>query len=94
MTSRAPTSLTNLINGLVLLALLALTIAVAYINLGPLNTVVAMAISGAKAALILLFFMQLRYSKPSVWIFAAAGFFWLAIMIAMALSDYLTRGWV
>lgn len=82
-----------LVNGLVLLALLGLTIAAAYVNLGPLNTVTAMSISAAKAALIILFFMHLRGSKPTIWIFAGAGFFWLAIMLAMALSDYLTRGW-
>jgi cytochrome c oxidase subunit 4 len=93
MSSRAPTSLVYLLNGAALLALLALTIGAAYFNLGPFNTIVAMTISVAKATLILLFFMQLRYSRPSVWIFAAAGFFWLLIMMALALSDYVTRGW-
>lgn len=88
-----PTGLTYFANGAVLLALLGLTIAMAYVNLGPFNTIVAMSISAAKAALILLFFMQLRYARPALWVFAGAGFFWLAIMIAMALSDYLTRGW-
>jgi len=43
--------------------------------------------------LILLFFMHLRDSKPIIWVFAGAGFFWLGIMFALALSDYLTRGW-
>jgi cytochrome c oxidase subunit 4 len=93
MSAKAPTPLVYFINGLALLAFLALTIAAAYINLGPFNTVVAMSISVAKATLIILFFMQLRYSKPLVWIFAGAGFFWLGIMITLALSDYLTRGW-
>ena len=32
-------------------------------------------------------------AKPIVWVFAFAGFFWLAIMLSLALSDYLTRGW-
>lgn len=93
MSSRAPTSLAYLLNGAALLGLLALTVGAAYLNLGPLNTIVAMSISAAKAALILLIFMQLRYNQPSIWIFAAAGFFWLAIMMALALSDYVTRGW-
>lgn len=89
----APTSRTYLVNGAALLGFLALTIAAAYVNLGPFNTIVAMLISAAKGALILLFFMHLRYSKPTLWIFAAAGFFWLGIMLVLTLNDYLTRGW-
>jgi cytochrome c oxidase subunit 4 len=88
-----PTSRTYLWNGFALLGFLALTIAAAYVNLGPFNTVAAMFISVAKGALILLFFMHLRYSQPLVWVFAAAGFFWLCIMLVLALSDYMSRGW-
>ena len=89
----APSPRTYLLNGAVLLAFLALTIAAAYANLGPLNTIIAMSISLTKGALIVLFFMHIRYSKPLLWIFAGAGFFWLGIMLALALSDYMTRGW-
>ncbi len=89
----APSPRTYFINGVVLLALLGLTIVTAFVNLGPLNTIAAMSISVAKGALIVLFFMHLRYSKPVMWIFAAAGFFWLGIMLILAMSDYLTRGW-
>ncbi len=88
-----PTARTYLLNGAALLVLLALTIGAAYLNLGPLNTPVAMFISLAKGALIILFFMHLRYSKPILWIFAGAGFFWLGIMLVLALSDYMSRGW-
>jgi cytochrome c oxidase subunit 4 len=88
-----PTARTYLFNGAALLLFLALTVGAAYLNLGPLNTIVAMAISVVKGALIVLFFMHLRYSKPVTWIFAGAGFFWLAIMLVLALSDYMTRGW-
>ena len=84
---------TYLITGFALLAFLGLTIAAAYVNLGPFNTVAAMSIALAQAGLILLFFMHLRDSKPIIWVFAGAGFFWLGIMFALALSDYLTRGW-
>lgn len=89
----APTSRAYLMNGAALLGLLALTIAAAYINLGPLNTIAAMAISLAKGGLILLFFMHIRYSKPLMWIFAGAGFFWLGIMLVLAMTDYMSRGW-
>lgn len=93
MNAHIPTARTYLINGVALLGFLALTIAAAYVNLGPLNTIVALGISLAKGALILLFFMHLRYGKPLMWIFAGAGFFWLGIMLVLALSDYITRGW-
>lgn len=89
----APTPRTYSLVGIGLLVLLALTIGAAYLQLGPLNTPVAMLISLLKAALILLFFMHVRYSRPVLWVFVGAGFFWLAIMFALALSDYLTRGW-
>jgi cytochrome c oxidase subunit 4 len=89
----APSARTYVFNGIALLAFLALTITAAYINLGPLNTIVAMSISAAKAALIILFFMHMRYGKPVLWLFAGAGFFWLGIMLVLAMSDYLSRGW-
>ncbi len=93
MKKTAPSALGYSMNGLALLILLAITIAAAYVDLGPLNTPVAMLISLAKGALIILFFMHLRYSKPVLWIFAGAGFFWLGIMFVLALSDYFTRAW-
>lgn len=77
---------------LALLGLLALTIGAAYIDLGPLNTAVALAISAAKGALILLFFMDLRRAPGLLRLAAGVGFFWLGILLAHTLSDYLTRG--
>jgi cytochrome c oxidase subunit 4 len=74
-----------------LLGLLALTIGAAYVNLGPFNTVVAMSISFAKAALMVVFFMEIRERGPLVWVALATGFFWLGILFALSLSDFLTR---
>ncbi len=93
MNANAPSARTYFSNAVALLACLGLTIAAAYVNLGPFNTIVAMSISLAKGMLILLFFMHLCYSKALMWIFAGAGFFWLGIMLVLAMSDYLTRGW-
>jgi len=89
----APSARTYFFTGIALIAFLALTVAAAYIDLGPLNTAVAMAISLAKGALIVLFFMHIRYSKPILWVFVGAGFFWLGIMLVLAMSDYMSRGW-
>jgi cytochrome c oxidase subunit 4 len=76
-----------------LLGLLALTIALAYLNLGPFNTVAALAISAAKAAVIALVFMEARQRGPLIWVVIAAGLFWLGLMFALSMSDFLTRSW-
>jgi cytochrome c oxidase subunit 4 len=41
--------------------------------------------------LVILYFMHVRYSERWLWIFVAAGFIWLLIMIDLTLGDYLTR---
>jgi cytochrome c oxidase subunit IV len=74
-----------------LMALLVVTVAVAYINLGPLNPVIAMAVAAVKAALVAAIFMHLRFSSPMMRLFAGAGIVWLAILISLTLGDYLTR---
>jgi cytochrome c oxidase subunit 4 len=79
---------------LLLLVLLAVTIAVAYIPLGRFNWVAAMTISAAKTALIASCFMNLRSSHRLVWIAACAGCFWLALLMILSLTDFWTRGWL
>jgi len=74
-----------------LLILLAITIGVSYVHLGWLNPVAAVSIAVIKAVIIILYFMHVRYSPKLVWIFVAAGFFWLAILFTLSMSDYLTR---
>lgn len=76
-----------------LLVLTGVTAAVAFVDLGLLNTVVAMTIAVCKGLLVVLFFMHLRYSEKLTWIFAGAAFFWLAILLSLTVSDYLSRGW-
>ncbi len=55
------------------------------------NTVVALTIAVIKATLVILYFMHVRYSPRLTWVVVTSGFFWLAIMITLTLSDYLTR---
>ena len=76
-----------------LLGLLALTVGAAYVNLGPFNIIAALTISVAKAALIVMFFMGIQGRNPLTWLALGAGFFFLAIMFALSMSDFLTRGW-
>ena len=70
-----------------------LTWQVAYFDLGPLNTVVALAIAVFKAVLVILFFMHVRHGSRLTGVVVIAGVFWLALMLIITMSDYLTRGW-
>ncbi len=69
----------------------AATVWAAFHNFGALNTVIALAIAGVKATLVILYFMHVRYSKPLVWTFVGAGILWLGILITLTTSDYVSR---
>jgi cytochrome c oxidase subunit IV len=77
---------------LVLLALTALTVLIASVDLGPLNTPVALLIAAGKATLVVLVFMHLKDAPGILWLAAGAGFFWLGILILLTMSDVATRG--
>jgi len=74
-----------------LMVLTAATVAAAYVNLGALNIVVALAIATLKATLVVLYFMHARYSPKRTQLVIVCAVFWLAIMLALTLSDYSTR---
>jgi cytochrome c oxidase subunit IV len=78
----------------ILLVMTATTTAVASLDLGPWNTVVALAIAVFKATLVVLFFMHLKYSPRLMNTVLIGGLFWLSILIALTLSDFATRGWI
>ena len=77
-----------------LIVLTATTTGVSFLDLGPWNTVVALGIAFLKATLVVLFFMHVRYSPRLTQITIAGGLFWLVILIALTLSDFMTRGWL
>ena len=70
-----------------------LTVQIAFLDLGPLNTIAALAIAVFKATLVVLFFMHVKYSPRLTWAVVIGSLFWLAILFALTLSDYLTRAW-
>jgi cytochrome c oxidase subunit IV len=76
-----------------LIALTATTVAVAYLDLGPLNTIAAIVIACVKALMVVLYFMHVKYSTRLIKLTVIAGLYWLGILMALTLSDYLTRGW-
>ena len=89
VSGRPPRSL--VLTWLALLALVALTLGLAYVPLGAFNIVVALGIAAVKAALVVTIFMKLFRSPVLTRVAAAAGLFWLAILFSLAATDYLTR---
>ena len=79
---------------LALLALTATTTAVAFVDLGPWNTVVALGIAFIKATMVVFIFMHVKWSRPLTRLTIAGGLFWLAILISITFSDFATRGWL
>jgi cytochrome c oxidase subunit 4 len=77
-----------------LLVLTGLTYVVATQDFGWLNTPIALAVALAKASLVVIYFMGVRYNTPLVKVVVVAGFFWLFILFGLTLNDYLTRPWL
>jgi cytochrome c oxidase subunit 4 len=70
-----------------------LTVQIAFLDLGTMNTVAALAIAFFKATLVVLFFMHVKYSSRLTWAVVLGSLFWFGILLALTMSDYLTRAW-
>ena len=77
-----------------LLVLTGTTVAVAFVDLGPFNNIVALGIAVLKATLVVLFFMHVRYATRLTSLVVVSGLVWLAIMVVLTMTDYVTRGWL
>lgn len=77
-----------------LMVLTALTIGVAFLDLGALNTIAALGIAVTKATLVILFFMHVKYSSRLTWLVVSSGFVFVAIMIGFTVADLVSRGWL
>ena len=78
----------------VLVVLTVVTVLTAKMDMGAMNTVVALTIAVAKATLVVLFFMHVWWSKKLVWVFVGASLVWFLIMIAFTMQDFVSRGWL
>jgi len=77
-----------------LMALTVITVAVSYVDLGRANVMVALAVAGVKATLVVLWFMHVKHNTPLVKLTVATGFLWLVFMFVITFSDYLSRGFM
>jgi cytochrome c oxidase subunit 4 len=77
-----------------LLGLTAITAGVAFLDLGPLNVIVALVIATVKALLVVLFFMHVKYTSEKLTkIVIVSAMFWLLLLLALSMADYATRLW-
>ncbi|WP_263366764.1 cytochrome C oxidase subunit IV family protein [Edaphobacter bradus] len=76
-----------------LLVFTGITVWAAFINLGILNPMIALAIACTKAVVVILFFMHVFFQSKLIKMTVAAGFFTFLILITMTLSDYISRAW-
>jgi cytochrome c oxidase subunit 4 len=68
-----------------------ITVWAAFRDVGKFNIVIALVIATIKATLVVLFFMHARYSPRRTQMVIVCSVFWLAIMLALTLTDYDTR---
>jgi len=82
--------------GLVFVALIALTLLTVWLgglHLGPLHVAVGLTVAATKATLILLYFMHLLHSPRLTWLIACTTLLFLALLLLLTLTDYLSRDW-
>ena len=66
---------------------------VSTIDLGWMNTPIALLIATIKAVLVILFFMHVIHSTRLTWVVVIASFLWLGVLFVLTFADYLTRLW-
>jgi cytochrome c oxidase subunit 4 len=66
---------------------------VSTIDLGLMNTPIALLIATIKAVLVILFFMHVIHSTRLTWVVVIASFLWLGVLFVLTFADYLTRMW-
>ena len=77
-----------------LMVFTAITVAVAFVNLGSFNPVVALGVAAIKATLVILYFMHVKYSSRLTKLAVVLSLFFVAILFAETLMDYATRGFL
>jgi cytochrome c oxidase subunit 4 len=78
----------------VLMVLTGVTVFASFIELGDWNIVLALTIASIKATLVVLFFMHLYYSSKLTKVTMIAAIFFLFLLLALSMTDYLTRSWL
>jgi cytochrome c oxidase subunit IV len=76
----------------ILICLTGITALVSTVDLGPLNTIVALLIASGKALLVVLFFMHVKYTSEKLTrVVIVSALFWLLILLGLSSTDYFIR---
>jgi cytochrome c oxidase subunit 4 len=78
---------------LALMVFTAVTVWAAGQDFGAYNTAVAVGIAVAKATLVVLIFMHVKWGTKLTQLYVVAGVVFLLILIAITMSDYISRPW-
>ena len=76
---------------LALMVFTGITVVAAKLDLGALNTPIALTIAGTKAFMVMYIFMELRHASALTRLAAVSGIAFLAIMLIMIGQDYAAR---
>ena len=74
-----------------LVALTSITVSVAGINFGSIALVIAMVIASTKSALVISYFMHIKFENKVYKVFISICMLIFIIMIVLTFSDLLTR---
>lgn len=77
-----------------LIVLTLVTVGLSFLELGVWHAPAGLVIAACKAVMVALFFMHLLHGQRLTWIVIGGGLFWLGILMALTLADYLTRHWL
>jgi cytochrome c oxidase subunit 4 len=81
--------------GVTLLIMTGVTYGVSLIDLGPLNTIVALCIATFKATLVVLIFMHVKYTSEKLTkAVIISAIFFLGLLLTLSLADFGTRAWL
>jgi cytochrome c oxidase subunit 4 len=75
-----------------LMILTIVTVAVSFVDLGPYNVTVALAIASIKALLVAFFFMHLFYDNKIYLVIFSMALLFLTIFLTLTMFDTTTRG--
>lgn len=77
---------------IILLILTGVTAWISTVDLGQFNTAAALIIASAKATIVALFFMHIKYTSERLTkMIVISALFWLLILMGLSMSDYATR---
>jgi len=76
-----------------LLGITLLTTLLGFLDLGSMNTALAIGLAAVKAGLIAAFFMHALHESRTIRVVMVAGVIWLLIMLSLTLVDFMSRSW-